>query len=319
VEDGQFSVQGTGNALTTFEVYHYGDVSVTGGNFSISRGSQGSTGTTTWFLYEGDFSMSNARTQNSNKGNAKFVFAGEGVHNLVLGEGNQIDNLPIEVSSGATLDMGTSELTGADLFTLSGGATLATAHADGVAGAIQTTGDVALDTEANFTFNGSTPQVTSALMPLIVNDVVIDNEAGVTLSQPTIINGALRLVAGAFDNTIPFTLGPGASISREGGSLVVTTSSEDVADIPTEFELHQNYPNPFNPSTVIRYDIKESSHVTVKIFDAAGREVMELVNLDQVPGSYQVQWNARGQSSGVYFYQIRAGAWSATRTLHLMK
>ncbi|MEX0746975.1 MAG: T9SS type A sorting domain-containing protein [Rhodothermales bacterium] len=319
VEDGQFSVQGTGNALTTFEVYHYGNIEVTGGNFSISRGSQGSSGTTTWFLYEGDFSMANARTQNSNKGNAKFVFAGEGVQNLMLGEGNQIDNLPIEVSSGATLDIGSSELTGADLFTLSSGATLATAHEEGVAGGIQTTGEVTLDAEANFTFNGSTPQVTSALMPATVNDVVIDNEAGVTLSQPTTINGVLRLVSGAFDNTIPFTLGAGASISREGGSLVVTTSSEDVADVPAEFQLHQNYPNPFNPSTVIRYDIKESSHVTVKIFDATGREVMELVNRDQVPGSYQVEWSARGHSSGVYFYQIRAGNWSATRTLHLVK
>ena len=64
VEDGTFSVQGTGNALTTFIVHHYGHIDVTGGNFAISRGSQGG-GTTTWYIYEGDFSMSNATTQSS--------------------------------------------------------------------------------------------------------------------------------------------------------------------------------------------------------------------------------------------------------------
>ena len=319
VEDGQFSVQGTGNGLTTFEVYHYGDIEVTGGNLSISRGSQGSTGTTTWFLYEGDFSMSNARTQNSNKGNAKFVFAGDGVHNLVLGEGNQIDNLPIEVSSGATLEMGMSALSGADLFTLNGGATLATAHTEGVAGAITTTGTVVLAPDASFTFNGSEAQVTSALMPAVVNDLTINNAAGVTLSQPTVVNGVLRLQAGVFNNSIPITLGPNGSISREGGSILITTSAEEVADIPTEFELHQNYPNPFNPSTTIRYDIRESSHVTVKIFDAAGREVMELVSGSHAPGKYQVEWNAVDASSGVYFYRIDAGTWSATRSLLLVK
>lgn len=263
--------------------------------------------------------MSGATTQNSNKDNAKFVFAGDQSQQLVLGEENQIDNLPIEVSSGATLDMGTSELTGADLFTLSSGATLATAHADGVAGAIQTSGTVTLDSEANFTFNGSEAQVTSELMPMTINDLVIENEGGVTLSQVTTIQGTLRLVAGQLDNTIPFTLGPEASISEEGGSLLIPVSTEKTAEIPTEFALHQNYPNPFNPSTVIEYDVKARSHVTVSVYDATGREVMELVNGSHAPGSYQVEWNATGVASGVYYYQIRAGDWSATRSLMLVK
>jgi hypothetical protein len=78
VEDGQFAVHGTSNALTVFAVHHFGNINVTGGNFSIARGSQGGgSGTATWILYEGNFSMSNATTQNSNPtpGNAKFVFA----------------------------------------------------------------------------------------------------------------------------------------------------------------------------------------------------------------------------------------------------
>ena len=321
VEGGQFSVQGTGNALTTFVVHHYGDVNVTGGNFSIARGSQGGTGTTTWYLHEGDFSMSGATTQNSNStpGSAKFVFAGSEVQHLMLGEENEINDLPIEVAEGATLDMGTSELGGGDVFILNAGATLATAHEGGVAGAIQTEGDVTLSSDANFTFNGTTAQVTSELMPAAVNDVVIDNEAGVTLTQETTINGVLRLVSGEFDNTIPFTLGPDASISMEGGSLTFPVSAETDPEIPAEFALHQNYPNPFNPSTTIRYDIRERADVSVKIYDVTGREVMELVNQTQAPGSYTVQWNAIGVASGVYYYQIRAGDWHATKSLMLVK
>ena len=319
VQDGQFSVQGTGNALTTFIVHHYGDVEVTGGNFSISRGSQGGSGTTTWYLYGGDFSMSGARTQNSNAGNARFVFASDSTQHLVLGEENQLDNLPVEVNGGATLDMGLSELSGADLFTLNAGATLATAHPDGVAGAIQTTGEVTLDPAANFVFNGSEPQVTSTLMPTSVNDLVIDNEAGVGLTQETTINGILRLLAGEFDNTVPFTLGPNGEISREGGSIRVTTDTEEESEIPAEFALHQNYPNPFNPSTVIRYDIRERSDVTITIYDLTGRAITQLVQGPHAPGRYETEWNARGVSSGVYFYQIQAGDWSASRSLLLVK
>ena len=79
VEGGaSFETQGTGNALTTFIVNHYGNINVTDANFSVARGSQGSgSGTTTWNLYKGDFTMSNGETRNSNptSGNAKLVFA----------------------------------------------------------------------------------------------------------------------------------------------------------------------------------------------------------------------------------------------------
>ncbi|MBC7188465.1 MAG: hypothetical protein H5U38_15685, partial [Calditrichaeota bacterium] len=226
VEGGAFAVHGTSTANTTFIVHHYGDIAVTGGNFSIARGSQGNgSGTTTWYLYEGDLSMSNATTQNSNPtaGNAKFVFAKAGVQKLTLGEGNNIVNLPIEVSSGTTLDVGQSVLAGNGIFVLNPGATLATAHSDGVAGFLGTLPAevVTLSSDANYTFNGTTRQVTGAAMPSVVNDLTINNSEGVVLSQPTTINGVLHLVAGEFDNTIPFVLGPQGQISYEGGSLKV--------------------------------------------------------------------------------------------------
>lgn len=322
VEDGSFETQGTGNALTVFEVHHHGDVDVTGGNFSVARGSQGSgSGSTRWYLHEGNFSMSNATTQNSNSENAWFVFDSDTVQTIVL---SSVDygggGLAIEVASGTTLDFGLSELGGSGLFTLNADATLATANEGGVDSTIQSTGNVTLDEGANYTFNGTTAQVTGTLMPTTVNNLTIDNEAGVELSQITTINGVLRLVAGVFNNTIPFTLGVNGSISFEGGSLLIPVSvSETPSEIPTEFALLQNYPNPFNPSTTIRYDVPERADVTLKIYDVMGREVAELINDKKDPGAYEIVWDARGFASGVYFYRISAGDFTSVRKLVLMK
>jgi photosystem II stability/assembly factor-like uncharacterized protein len=76
---------------------------------------------------------------------------------------------------------------------------------------------------------------------------------------------------------------------------------------PKEARLFANYPNPFNPETVIRYTIPDKAStyiVTLKIFNILGQELATLVNSEQAPGYYEVKWDARTQSSGVYFYQI---------------
>ncbi|NUM78976.1 T9SS C-terminal target domain-containing protein, partial [candidate division KSB1 bacterium] len=252
MESGQLATQGTSSA-TNVVVEHYGDVNVSGGNFSIGRGSQGSgTGTTIWNLHEGNFSMANATTQNSNPtpGNAKFVFTKDGgtqnltLSNVTYGGGG----LPIQVDSSATLNMDTTAVGGNGTFILSQNATLATAHAGGIAGAVQSTGALTFNEAASYILNGTVAQVTSTLMPDTVNGLAINNEAGVVLSQATVINGVLRLMAGEFDNTIPFKLGTNGSISYEGGRLKVPVSVEErESELPKEFALFQNYPNPFNP------------------------------------------------------------------------
>ena len=157
-------------------------------------------------------------------------------------------------------------------------------------------------------------------MPMTVNGLAINNEASVELSQETTINGVLRLMAGVFNNTIPFTLGPDGSISYEGGSLLVPTSvKEKTSEIPTEFALMQNYPNPFNPSTTIRYDLPKATHVTLKIYDIMGQQVAELVSQKHNAGVYEIVWNAKGIASSVYFYHITAGDFTSVRKLILMK
>jgi hypothetical protein len=322
VQGGSFETQGTGSPTEVF-VDHHGNVNVTGGTFAVSRGSQANgTGFTRWNMLDGDFSIVDATTRNSNPLNAWFVFDSGEEQTVTLTNVNFTNGgLPVVVEGGTTVDFGMSEMKEDGLFFLRDGATLATANEGGVDSTIQATLDtVYFDPNASYTFNGTTAQVTGVMMPDTVDGLTIDNEAGVVLSQETVINGVLRLVAGVFDNTIPFTLGPDGSISYEGGSLLYPLSIEDqLPEIPTEFALFQNYPNPFNPTTTIRYDIPENSHVTIKIFDVMGREVAELVNDAHVAGAYSVNWDARGYASGLYYYQISAGDFVSVRKLILMK
>ena len=73
-----------------------------------------------------------------------------------------------------------------------------------------------------------------------------------------------------------------------------------------DFELSQNYPNPFNPSTIISYALPEESQVKITIYNAIGQEISTLINSIQRSGEYEISWNAKNLSSGIYFYAIRA-------------
>lgn len=77
-------------------------------------------------------------------------------------------------------------------------------------------------------------------------------------------------------------------------------------EIPSNFNLRQNYPNPFNPSTKIIYDLPFNSKVTLKVFDALGKEITTIVNETQNAGSYAAEFNGMNLSSGIYFYSIKA-------------
>lgn len=79
-------------------------------------------------------------------------------------------------------------------------------------------------------------------------------------------------------------------------------------EIKLQYQLRQNYPNPFNPSTQITYTIAQDAEVVVKIYDMLGTEVAELVNKTQTAGIYDVNFNAKNLSSGIYIYRITASS-----------
>ncbi len=85
------------------------------------------------------------------------------------------------------------------------------------------------------------------------------------------------------------------------------------------FALSQNYPNPFNPSTKISWQSPIGSWQTLKVFDVLGNEVTTLVNEYKPSGSYEMQFTASGLVSGLYFYQLKAGNYSETKKMILIK
>ncbi len=89
--------------------------------------------------------------------------------------------------------------------------------------------------------------------------------------------------------------------------------------LPTTYGIDQNFPNPFNPSTTINYQLPENSHVVIKIYDLLGRDVRTLVNEDKPAGKYSVEFTASKLSSGIYFYTLRAGDYTAVKKMIVMK
>jgi len=105
--------------------------------------------------------------------------------------------------------------------------------------------------------------------------------------------------------------------------FISTGFEEENNGVPTEFSLSQNFPNPFNSSSIIKYSIPISSHVTLKIFNTLGQELETLVNEEKNIGTYELNWDAASSSgglpSGVYFYQLRAGSIVETKKMLYLK
>lgn len=97
------------------------------------------------------------------------------------------------------------------------------------------------------------------------------------------------------------------------------TSVQEGTGTPDSYSLSQNYPNPFNPSTAISYKLSANSYVTLKVYDVLGREVATLVDEKQNAGTHVVSFNASRLPSGVYFYRLNAGTFTATRKMLMIK
>jgi hypothetical protein len=85
------------------------------------------------------------------------------------------------------------------------------------------------------------------------------------------------------------------------------------------YQLFQNYPNPFNPSTNIGFRISDRGFVSLKVFDILGNEVATLINEEKPAGIYEVNFDATGLTSGIYFYKLSTGSFSQTKKMILLK
>lgn len=104
---------------------------------------------------------------------------------------------------------------------------------------------------------------------------------------------------------------------------IIVLNVEENNLLPNEFSLEQNYPNPFNPITTIRFTIPENINmnnlVTLKVYDILGNVLATLMNEEIPAGFYELNFDASGLTSGIYFYELKAGNFSSTRKMILLK
>ncbi|HKJ80802.1 MAG TPA: S41 family peptidase [Ignavibacteriaceae bacterium] len=186
---------------------------------------------------------------------------------------------------------------------------------------------------------GKTTTIKNAAIRFIIKDPWVKsyNSNGIYgLSLPDIVPGSTIGASSKCIASIVASLFPGYfnikfEIMKDGWVYWTDSIKTIVTGIngknikPLTFKLEQNYPNPFNPSTKIKYTIPSSvvtghaSSVQLKVYDVLGREVTTLVNETKLPGKYEIEFNAASLSSGVYFYRITAGNYTAVKKMLLMK
>ncbi len=127
---------------------------------------------------------------------------------------------------------------------------------------------------------------------------------------------------------VTHTIGVSAVYNNEDESEIVTTeysvvgNSDDIVNYTNQ--LMGNYPNPFNPTTTIRFSLAKNSQVNVKIYNAKGQLIKDLVNEDLAKGLHNVVWNGNDNagkkvSSGIYFYKITMSNYQKTNKMLLLK
>ena len=224
--EGSFSIVSTGTGtirLTNFTARTLnisGDLNISGGTLNMSRGASIET-----LNLSGNFNMSGGTLTESGTSNGVINFALAGTQTFTRSGGTISNTINFNVNNGSTLDMGTNILNGSTgTFTVAAGGGLILGDPNGItsaaaSGNVQVTGVRTYNT-GNYTYEGTSAQVTGNGLPATVTNLTINNSTGVSLSQGVTVNGTLTLQSGALSigaNTL--ALANGSSLTYSGGSL----------------------------------------------------------------------------------------------------
>jgi hypothetical protein len=164
----------------------------------------------------------------------------------------------------------------------------------------------------------SCPTVTIGFAVGSSGTILATTDGGITWSNQTSpVSDGLNEVSFP-DSVNGYAVGDNGVIIKTTTGGIVTSVDPVKGLIPTATRLVSTYPNPFNPETNIRLQIADYGFVSLTIADLLGRNVATLVNERMAPGTYTLQWNATGLSSGIYFARLQAGGLvDVKRMLHL--
>ncbi|MBL7135780.1 MAG: endonuclease [Candidatus Marinimicrobia bacterium] len=146
---------------------------------------------------------------------------------------------------------------------------------------------------------------------------------GISFPDPT--GASMALISSTLDNSVgsnwvesttPFGAG---DYGTPGSANFPVSIADNTPKSPTQFSLYQSYPNPFNPVTTISYQLPKSGFVNLSIYNTKGQLIETLINRRIQSGYHSVKWDGSFNVSGVYFYRISAGDYSATGKCILLK
>jgi hypothetical protein len=160
--------------------------------------------------------------------------------------------------------------------------------------------------DTNFILANGSPCIDAGDSSLVYNDPP-DSANPANAKFPS--KGGLRNDLGAYGGAGSFLL---------SGVMMIGVKNINT-NTPDGFKLYQNYPNPFNPSTIIRFQIKDLRFVTLKVYDLLGKEITTLVNENLSAGNYEINFDGRELSSGMYFYKLVSGNFTDKKVMMLIK
>jgi hypothetical protein len=143
-------------------------------------------------------------------------------------------------------------------------------------------------------------------------------------SYPDSLRLRVKTSGGVTNQTYTITiLGKGTNgtpvHSRTVSLSVITGINISGTEVPDKFNLYQNYPNPFNPTTQIRFDIAKAGLVKLSVYDITGKLVSTLNNTYHYAGKYNIEFDAKNFSSGIYFYKIETTDFTSIKKMILLK